>query len=199
MKYIITTVLLLFTLFIAAQSTYQNTKTELPVHVDRKIKPISDIRDANLQRILEKQINSNKVRKRLVKKKKMASGAVDLSDSNNFRYAGMNANFMMYANSLPKIGILLASIDPIDKNELEYTTAVKNDLRLMISISNNKASTRMIDRLGFEKIESVLRDPKHRLYNESTVEGLWVGKRYAALGRRYPEPMRGLSHAATTR
>jgi beta-lactamase class A len=199
MKYIITAVLSFFTLFIAAQSTYQNTKTELPVHVDRKIKPISEIRDANLQRILEKQINSNRVWKRLIKNKKMAIGIVDLSDSTNFRYAGMNDNFMMYAASLPKIGILLASIDAIDKNELEYTTAVKNDLRLMISKSNNKASTRMIDRLGFEKIESVLRDPKHRLYDEATGGGLWVGKRYAAQGRRYPEPMKGLSHAATTR
>ncbi|MEM6770636.1 MAG: serine hydrolase, partial [Bacteroidota bacterium] len=28
--------------------------------------------------------------------------------------------------------------------------------------------------------------------------GLWVGKRYAAGGRRYPDPIKGISHAATT-
>jgi beta-lactamase class A len=199
MKYIFTSVLSLFTLCVVAQSTYQNTKTELPIKVIGKIKPISDIKDASLQGILEKQINSNKTWKRLIKNKKMAIGIVDLSDSTQFKYAGMNDNFMMYAASLPKIAILLASMDAIDKNELENSTEVKNDLHLMISKSNNKAATKMIDKLGFEKIEQVLRDPKNRLYDEATGGGLWVGKRYAALGRRYPEPMKGLSHAATTR
>ena len=27
--------------------------------------------------------------------------------------------------------------------------------------------------------------------------GLWVGKRYAAAGKRLPDPMNGLSHGAT--
>lgn len=199
MKYIFTSVLSLFTLFVVAQSAYQNTKTELPIKVLGKIKPITDIKDASLQSVLEKQINSNKTWKRLIKNKKMAIGIVDLSDSTKFKYAGMNDNFMMYAASLPKIAILLASMDAIDKNELENTTEVKNDLHLMISKSNNRAATKMIDKLGFEKIEQVLRDPKNKLYDEATGGGLWVGKRYAALGRRYPEPMKGLSHAATTR
>lgn len=199
MKYIFTSVLSLFTLFVVAQSTYQSTKTQLPIIVEGKVKPISDIKDANLQKVLEEQINSNKTWKRLIKNKKMAIGIVDLSDSTQFKYAGMNDNFMMYAASLPKIAILLASMDAIDKNELKNSTEVKNDLHLMISKSNNKAATKMIDKLGFEKIEQVLRDPKNKLYDESTGGGLWVGKRYAAQGRRYPEPMKGLSHAATTR
>ena len=55
----------------------------------------------------------------------------------------------------------------------------------------------MIDRLGYEKIESVLRDPKYNFYDQRYGGGLWVGKRYAKQGRRYPDPMKGLSHAAT--
>ena len=199
MKYIFTSILSLFTLFIVAQSTNQNIKTELPLQTNKKIKSISEIKDANLQSILEKKINANKTWRRLVKKKKMSIGIVDLSDTSNFRYAGINDNFMMYAASLPKIAILLAVMDAVDKGELAYTNEVKQDLRLMISKSNNQASTRMIDRLGFEKIENVLRDPKNKLYDEKTGGGLWVGKRYAAQGRRYPEPMKGISHAATTR
>jgi beta-lactamase class A len=199
MKFKFTLVLFLSTLFVVGQSTYQKTKSELPIQLNGKIKPISEIKDANLQSLLEKKINANKTWRRLVKKKKMSIGIVDLSDTSNFRYAGINDNFMMYAASLPKIAILLASVDALEKKELEYTDDVKNDMRIMISKSNNKAATRMIDRLGFEKIESVLRDPKIKLYDEKTGGGLWVGKRYAALGRRYAEPMKGLSHAATTR
>ena len=134
----------------------------------------------------------------MVKRKRLSLGIVDLSDSSNIKYAGINDKHMMYAASLPKIAILLAAMDAIDKGELQDTKEVRNDLRLMISKSNNKASTRMIDRLGYEKIEAVLRAPKNKLYDEKEGGGLWVGKRYAAGGKRNPEPMKGLSHAATT-
>jgi beta-lactamase class A len=51
--------------------------------------------------------------------------------------------------------------------------------------------------LGYEKIEDVLTDPRYALYDETYGGGLWVGKRYASQGARHPDPMRGLSHAAT--
>jgi len=184
---------------IYSSKTYKNSKIALPVTLHKDIKPIKEIEDPYLQSVLEKEINSNKTWKRLIKGKQMSVAIVDLSDSTNFRYAGMNDNFMMYAASLPKIAILLAVMDAVEKGELEYTKEVKQDLRLMISKSNNQASTRNIDRVGYEKIEAVLRAPKHKLYDEEVGGGLWVGKRYAAAGRRYPDPIKGLSHAATTR
>jgi len=55
----------------------------------------------------------------------------------------------------------------------------------------------MIDRLGFDKIEKVLTDPRYNLYDENHGGGLWVGKRYGSGGGRNPDPMKGLSHAAT--
>ena len=67
----------------------------------------------------------------------------------------------------------------------------------MISKSNNQASTRMIDRLGYDKISSVLTSDRYKLYDQNNGGGLWVGKRYAAAGERRPDPMKGLSHAAT--
>jgi beta-lactamase class A len=55
----------------------------------------------------------------------------------------------------------------------------------------------MIDRLGYKKIASVLESPEYKLYDKLNGGGLWVGKRYASAGARNPDPIKGLSHAAT--
>ncbi len=169
---------------------------KLPLSIE-DIKPLRDLVDAPFQEKLTAALNKNKKWKRLIDQKKMAVGLVDLRDPLNPKYARVNGNVMMYAASLPKIAVLLAAEDAIEKGELVESEEVKADLRLMISKSNNEASTRMIDRLGYEKIEQVLTDPRYNLYDEDFGGGLWVGKRYAKLGARYPEPIKGLSHAAT--
>jgi beta-lactamase class A len=104
---------------------------------------------------------------------------------------------MMYAASLPKIAVLLAAMDAIEKGELIETPEVKADMRLMIAKSNNAASTRMIDRVGFDKISEVMQDPRYEFYDEEHGGGLWVGKRYAQSGTRVGDPMKNLSHAAS--
>lgn len=172
---------------------------DLPIKKAGVINPIDELYCSELQGELETEIFKNKTWKRLIDTKMMSIGIVDLSDINDIQYAGLNDDHMMYAASLPKIAVLLASMDAIDKGELANSKAIQKDMRLMISKSNNQATTRMIDRVGYEKIESVLRAPENKLYDENVGGGLWVGKRYAAGGRRYPEPMKGLSHAATTR
>lgn len=169
---------------------------QLPLAID-DVKPLRSLVDQDLQDRLITELYKNKKWKRLIEQKKMAVGLVDLRDPLNVKYARVNANVMMYAASLPKIAILLAAEDAIDKGELEETDEITSDLRLMISKSDNAASTRMIDRLGYEKIERVLTDPRYDLYDEDYGGGLWVGKRYAKYGDRYPEPLKGLSHAAT--
>lgn len=190
LKLLIATVFLI-TANLCAQQT-------LPVVSDDPILPIAELQDATLQQLLSNEILKNPIWKQLIKSKQMSVGLVDLSDLNNIKYAGLNDRELMYAASLPKIAILLAAMDAIDKGELIETKEVKKDMRLMISKSNNQASTRMIDRVGYEKIEAVLRAPETMLYDEEAGGGLWVGKRYASGGRRYPEPLKGLSHAATT-
>ncbi|QHI34999.1 hypothetical protein IMCC3317_03450 [Kordia antarctica] len=172
---------------------------KLPIRSIGEIEPIGELKDDVLQILLESQVNSNPKWKSLVRNKRLSIGIVDLSDLKNIKYAGINDDEMMYAASLPKIAILLAAMDAIDNGELEDTKEVRKDMRLMISKSNNQASTRMIDRVGYAKIESVLRSPQNMLYDEEAGGGLWVGKRYAAGGKRNPDPMKGLSHAATTR
>lgn len=127
----------------------------------------------------------------------MALAVVDLSKPEAPRFARVNGDTMMYAASLPKIAILLAGYQALEDGTLEETAEVYRDLGDMIRISCNASATRMIDRLGYRKIESVLTDPAYRLFDPALGGGLWVGKRYASQGDRYPDPLKGMSHAAT--
>lgn len=181
-----------------AQAKLVTTSQKLPLAIpDAFILPLRDLTDQHLQAQLTKKLTSHGDWKKLIDEKKMAVGLVDLRDPMQARYARINGNEMMYAASLPKIAILLAAMDALEKKELKDSPDLQNELRLMISRSDNQASTRMIDRLGYQKIENVLTDPAYGLYDEDYGGGLWVGKRYAASGARHPDPIKGLSHAAT--
>ena len=173
---------------------------DLPFHSlnqNDSIIPLKDLFDPALQSELVRQLNRDEHWRQLIQDKKMAVGLVDLRDRAHIKFARVNGDEMMYAASLPKIAILLASMDAINQKELPESREIMDDLRLMISKSDNQASTRMIDRLGYEKIERVLCDPRYMLYDKQCGGGLWVGKRYASDGRRYPDPMKNLSHAAS--
>jgi len=170
----------------------------LPLQVsESKIKPLRQLVNTDLQTRLEAEINKHPEWQTLVSQKKMAVGVVDLSNPKHVKFANINGNHMMYAASLPKIAILLSAMDALENGELKETAIVKKDMRLMISKSDNAASTRMIDRLGYDKIESVMTDPKYKFYDEDHGGGLWVGKRYGGGGDTNREPLKNLSHAAT--
>lgn len=158
---------------------------------------LPNLLDTSLQLNLESELMSNPSWRRLITEKKMAVGIVDLSDPANAKFARINGNHMMYAASLPKIAILLAAMDAIEKKELKESAEIRRDMRLMISHSDNEASTRLIDRLGYEKIEAVMTDPRYALYDAGNGGGLWVGKRYGKGGQTHREPLKNLSHAAT--
>ena len=173
-------------------------QNDLPIQTDdAKIMPLRSVVDTLLQEDLERELRSNSQWKSLIDQKKMAVGIVDLSNPDKVRFARINGSHMMYAASLPKIAILLAAMDAIEKSELIETPEVKRDMRLMISKSNNQASTRMIDRVGYEKLEAVMTDPKYEFYDEEQGGGLWVGKRYGGGGKTNREPLKNLSHAAS--
>lgn len=174
--------------------TFEGLPMTLP---DADYKPLRSALDPVLERALEAKLTSNSKWRYMINERKMAVGVVDISDPYHVRYASVNGDEMMYAASLPKIAILLAAVDAFESGELEETEELVADLDNMIGHSSNTAATRFIDLLGYERIESVLTDPRYALYDEDFGGGLWVGKRYAAQGRRYPEPLEGLSHAAT--
>ncbi|MFC4721804.1 serine hydrolase [Geojedonia litorea] len=164
---------------------------------DADIKPLASLRERSFQRSLESELKKNASWAKLISNKKMAVGIVDLSNPEEVTYASVNGDHMMYAASLPKIAILLSAMDAIENKELRETIEVKRDMRLMISKSDNPASTRMIDRLGYAKIEAVMTDPKYMFYDQEQGGGLWVGKRYGGGGDTNREPIKNLSHAAT--
>ena len=185
-------------LFIFSSIFLNDNQTGLPIKIaDSKIKPLTELSDFSMQKSLDKELNANPTWKKLISQKKMAVGVVDLSNPNDVKYANVNGDFMMYAASLPKIAILLSAMDALEKGELKETSEIKTDMRLMIAKSDNQAATRMINRVGYNKIESVMTDPKYMLYDEEHGGGLWVGKRYGGGGDTNREPLKHLSHAAS--
>ena len=153
------------------EDTIKPTYDQLPLAIE-DVKPLRSLIDTPMQDRLIEELNKNSKWKRLISQKRMAVGLVDLRDPLNVKYARVNGNVMMYAASLPKIGILLAAEDALEKGELEDSEEIQSDLKLMISKSDNSASTRMIDRLGYDKIEQVLTDPKYDLYDEDYGGGI---------------------------
>jgi beta-lactamase class A len=184
--------LLLLVLFVNARAQSNQT----PFSTDKFV-PIVQTKDVTLERKLKKIVAASPQWQKLVNNKKMCVGIVDFGGGDNPRFASVNGDHMMYAASLPKIAILLAVMDAIDKGEVVKTPEVDRMMNDMIRISHNGSSTALIDLVGYEKIAEVLQNKKYNLYDENKGGGLWVGKRYAAGGRRYPEPIKGLSHAAT--
>lgn len=183
----------------AAIKEVATTITEVFVSEEEELESVRlrQLRNAELNAELNAKLNANPVWRDLIRKKRMSVGIVDLSNKDNVRYADVNGRHMMYAASLPKIAVLAAAHDAIERGELKESAAVKSDMRLMIAKSNNAATTRMIDRIGFNHIERTMTDPDLKLYDPEFGGGLWVGKRYAAGGKRHPDPMKGISHAAT--
>lgn len=185
--------------FLLLTATASSAKLQqLPVPVPKSDwLPLTKHTDRNLQKRLEQQLSTRLQWRKLIRKRKMAVGLVDLSDPAAPLYAHVNGQKEMYAASLPKIAILLAAFDHFDKGKLKRTPEVEQDLHAMIRNSSNSAATRMIDRIGgLMQVNEVLRDPRYHFYDQKN-GGLWVGKRYAKEGPRVPDPVNGISHAAT--
>jgi beta-lactamase class A len=180
-NFLLSVFLLLFTPFVGASSDWQ---------------PLYSRVNPALQTAMEKRLNANPEWARLIRSKKMAIGLVDLSGDEP-RFARVNGNQMMYAASLPKIAILLGVYVSFEDGSLAETDEIHADLADMIRVSSNAAATRLIDRVGMKKIQSILKDPKYGFYDEKRGGGLWVGKRYASAGPRVGDPMFNISHGAT--
>lgn len=189
---------LLMSIGLMLMGTFLKAQSELPIKSEGShIRSLNSLTDFAMEAQLERELSSRPEWRALIASKKMAVGLIDLRDPRNVRYAGVNGDHMMYAASLPKIAVLLSTMEAVEQGKLKETPALKKDMRLMISKSDNAASTRLIDRVGFERIEAVMTDPKYSFYDKRTGGGLWVGKRYGKGGNTHREPLKNLSHAAT--
>jgi beta-lactamase class A len=183
---------------VKAKTAGQDHFQELPLNIaEDSFTPLRthdspDLRDAVLT-----ELKKDRRFAKLIGDKNLCLGLVDLHDPANPRYAGINGDHMLYAASMPKIAVLLAAQEGIENGYIDETPAVVSDMNRMIRYSDNAATTRVIDLLGYDYIEQVLRSPKYGLYDEGQGGGLWVGKRYARSGDTNREPLKNLSHAAT--
>jgi beta-lactamase class A len=201
-------VLILFTLT-SWKSSYPdgNSGIAIPISIDLNtlplnapddaVTPLEELHDQDLQDKLDAVLRSNSRWVELSRNHSLSIGIVDMQDPLHSRFAAINGNNMMYAASLPKIAILLACADALDKGRIEETPEVREDMRMMIAKSSNTAATRMIERVGIGHIATVLQDPCYKLYDEQNGGGLWVGKPYGKGGTRIGDPLKNLSHAAS--
>lgn len=122
---------------------------------------------------------------------------VDISDPTDPRVAAINGDHMMYAASLPKIGILLGAFVEIERGRLTLDQGIRDSLTRMIRMSSNQDATMMLRRVGKFRVNQILRSERYRLYDPLVNGGLWVGKEYATGSAFQRDPLHNISHGAT--
>ena len=100
-----------------------------------------------------------------IRRHQLAISLVDISDPYEPRVAALNGDQMMYAASLPKIGILLGAFVLVDHGEMALDARTRNALTNMIRLSSNVDATRMLNRVGKRRLLDILRSERFRLYD----------------------------------
>ena len=72
----------------------------------------------------------------------------------------------------------------------------RDSLTEMIRFSSNLEATRMLNRVGKERLLEILQS-KQKLYDPSVNGGLWVGKEYGKSPAYERDPLHNFSHGAT--
>ena len=109
----------------------------------------------------------------------------------------LNGHLMLYAASLPKLAVLFAAMVASQEGDLRIDEALEQDLNNMIRVSCNACATRVMARVGRDKLLQILQRPEYAFYNENRYGGLWVGKDYGPRLAHQRDPIKGLSHSAT--
>ena len=130
-----------------------NLPTPEPVaDVELPWQPLYELVDQELQEKLSLALESKPHWKKLVDRKKLAVGVIDMSTTPP-RFARVNGNVMMYAASLPKIAIMFAAYASFEDGSLIETPEIHADLVDMIRVSSNTSATRVLNLVGIEKVE----------------------------------------------
>ena len=155
-----------------------------------------DRHDAGLQRQLDATLASLDLDK-AVKNKKLSVALVDITNLNEPRVATVNGDEMVYAASLPKIAILLGAFVEIEEGHMALDNSTRESLTQMIRVSSNQEATRMLNRVGKDRLLGILQSDKFHLYDPQVNGGLWVGKEYGKSPAFKRDPLHNLSHGAT--
>jgi len=152
--------------------------------------------DSSLQRKLNTTLTKLGLKK-AVNDKKLSVALVDITRLNKPRVAAVNGDEMLYAASLPKIAILLGAFVEIEQGEMKLDTDTRESLTRMIRVSSNADATRMLNRVGKQRLLGMLQSRKFDLYDPKVNGGLWVGKEYGKSAAYKRDPLHNLSHGAT--
>ena len=159
--------------------------------------PLFDSHNDDLQSLLENTVKKLGLMG-AVQRKDLAVALVDLTHLNHPQVADLNGNEMMYAASLPKIGILLAALYEVERGRLALTKWLHQSLVEMIRFSSNTEACRVMNIVGKSRVNEILKAQPFKLYDPSHNGGIWVGKEYAKAPAFQRDPLHNLSHGATT-
>ena len=157
---------------------------------------LSDRPDPTLQARLEQAVESLGL-KSAAADGNLSVALADVSDPDAPKLALVNGHHMIYAASLPKIAILLGAAVALEEGTLVMEPALERDLHEMIRVSCNACATRVLDRVGRERLIEILQSPEYRFYDPQAGGGLWVGKPYGPESAYARDPLARLSHGAT--
>jgi beta-lactamase class A len=152
--------------------------------------------DPDLQAAVEKRIDELGLTG-ATRRQDLCLALVDISDPADPRVAAINGDHMMYAASLPKIGILLGAFVEIERGRLTLDKQTADSLTRMIRMSSNQDATVMLNKVGKYRVNEILRSDRFRLYDPLVNGGLWVGKEYATGSAFQRDPLHNISHGAT--
>ena len=155
-----------------------------------------DRHDPVLQRQLDK-ILAGLGHAKAIRNKKLAVVLVDITNPVEPRVAAVNGNHMIYAASVPKIAILLGAFIEVREGNMTLDNETRESLTRMIRYSSNVDATRMLNRIGKERLLEILQSEEFDLYDPQVNGGLWVGKEYGKSAAYKRDPLHNLSHGAT--
>jgi len=169
--------------------------TSLPAWADG-YPSLWDRQDTRLQKQLSATLSSMGL-DQAVRNKKLSVALVDITNLDKPRVAAVNGDQMLYAASLPKIAILLGAFVEIEEGSMALDQRTRESLTRMIRVSSNQEATRMLNRVGKERLLRILQSDKFHLYDPEVNGGLWVGKEYGKSAAFKRDPLHNLSHGAT--
>jgi len=159
----------------------------------------ADLRSAHdpaLQRSLEGAVRDLGLERHL-KQHQLALALVDVTDAQAPRLAMLNGDEMMYAASMPKIGILFGAMAEVESGRFPLDEERLQTMNRMIRNSSNSDASRVLNWVGGERLLDWLQSDRFQFYDAQGAGGLWVGKGYGPEPAFRRDPLRNLSHGAT--
>jgi beta-lactamase class A len=127
----------------------------------------------------------------------LALALVDVTDAKAPRLAMLNGDEMMYAASMPKVGILFGAMAEAESGRFPLDAERLHAMNRMIRQSSNEDASRVLKWVGESRLLEWLQSERFRFYDAQGSGGLWVGKGYGPEPAFRRDPVRNLSHGAT--